>query len=155
MKSKDVKENYNEFMTIAFLEAMKGYEEGGIPVGAIIVQGGKVIATGYNKRVQKGDPIAHGEMDCLRNLGRKPNYNEVTLYTTLSPCMMCSGTILQFGIKNVVVGENINFRGNIDFLQTRGTNVVLLNDEKCIGLMKKFISEKPDIWNEDVSGNDF
>jgi len=154
MEPKSIEEKDAGYMELAYLEAKKGFEEGGVPVGAIMTQDDKVISSGYNKRVQQGDPIAHGEMDCIRNLGRRPNYNKITLYTTLSPCMMCSGAILQFGIKRVVVGENINFKGNIDFLKKHGTDVILLNDKKCIELMNRFIAESPNIWNEDISGNE-
>jgi creatinine deaminase len=146
--------NYKKFMRLAYLEAKTGFDEGGIPIGAVMTQDNKIISTGYNKRVQTGDPIAHGEMDCIRNLGRRQNYNGITLYTTLSPCMLCSGAILQLGIKKVVVGENINFVGNIDFLQEYGTDVILLSDENCIELMKLFINDNQELWGEDISENE-
>lgn len=139
------------FMATALEEARIGYEEGGVPVGSVMVADGTLIARGHNRRVQHGDPIAHGEMDCLRQAGRRPHYRDVTLYTTLSPCMMCAGTILQFGIPRVVVGEQENFAGNTDFLAERGVDVVLLNDAGCRDLMRKFIEEKPDLWNEDIA----
>ncbi|NTU58372.1 MAG: nucleoside deaminase [Chlorobiaceae bacterium] len=142
-----------EFMRLAFEQARKSYEEGGVPVGAVMVENGRVIASGYNRRVQDGDPVSHGEMDCIRKAGRRSRYDNVTLYTTLSPCMMCSGTIVQFGIRNVVVGENRNFRGNIGFLEQNGVNVLLLNDPECETLMARFISERPDLWDEDVAGD--
>jgi cytosine deaminase len=143
-----------DFMKLALEQAKKGYEEGGVPVGAIMVEDGNVIASGHNKRVQENDPIAHGEMDCMRTAGRKPRYNNVTLYTTLSPCMMCSGTIVQFGIKRVVIGENKNFEGNIQFLKNNGVDVVLIDDDDCKKLMYKFINERPELWNEDIAGNE-
>jgi cytosine deaminase len=108
------------FMRQAYEQAKKSYDEGGLPIGAVMVENGQVIGRGHNRRVQEGDPIAHGEMDCLRRAGRRPHYKGVTLYTTLSPCMMCTGTILQFGIPRVVVGEDRNFEGNIGFLSERG-----------------------------------
>jgi cytosine deaminase len=116
-----------------------------------MVAAGELLARGHNRRVQEGDPIAHGEMDCLRRAGRRPHYRDVTLYTTLSPCMMCAGTILQFDIPRVVVGERQNFEGNSDFLSERGVDVVLLNDANCIELMSRFIREKPELWNEDIA----
>ncbi len=139
------------FMALALKEAVLGYEEGGVPVGAVMVAAGELLAKGHNRRVQEGDPIAHGEMDCLRRAGRRPHYRDVTLYTTLSPCMMCTGTILQFGIPRVVVGEEVNFEGNTGFLAERGVDVVLLNDTGCIEIMSRFIREKPELWNEDIA----
>ena len=139
------------FMKLAYEQARQGYEEGGVPIGSVMVEGGEVIAAGRNKRVQEGDPIAHGEMDCLRSAGRRPNYRGVTLYTSLSPCMMCSGTIVQFDIKRLVVGERQTFEGNCDFLAERGVEVVLLDDPDCIALMTRFISERPELWNEDIA----
>ena len=103
-------------MRVALEEAQRGYDEGGVPVGSVLVENGRLVAQGHNRRVQEGDPIAHGEMDCLRRAGRRPHYRNTILYTTLSPCMMCTGTILQFGIPRVVVGERTNFEGNCDFL---------------------------------------
>jgi len=140
-----------KFMKLAYQEARRGYAEGGVPVGSVMVEDGRVIARGRNKRVQEGDPIAHGEMDCLRNAGRRPGYRGVTLYTTLSPCMMCSGAILQFAIPRVVIGEKRNFAGNGDFLAGRGVEVVVLDDGDCVALMARFIAEKPELWNEDIA----
>jgi len=117
----------------------------------VLAKGEELIAQGRNQRVQRGDPIAHGEMDCLRKAGRQTSYRDMTLYTSLSPCMMCSGTIVQFGITRVVVGENINFGGNEDFLQERGIEVIVANDPDCIDLMKRFIDEKPELWAEDIA----
>lgn len=147
----DSTEDDRRFMALALDEARAGYEEGGVPVGAVMAAAGKLLARGHNRRVQEGDPIAHGEMDCLRRAGRRPHYRDVTLYTTLSPCMMCAGTILQFGIPRVVVGERVNFDGNSDFLAERGVDVALLNDAVCIDLMSRFIREKPELWNEDIA----
>jgi len=141
-----------DFLHLALVEADKSYREGGIPIGAVMVENGRVIAAGHNRRVQNGDPIAHGEMDCIRRAGRRPRYDRVTLYTTLSPCMMCAGTILQFGIPRVVIGENVNFPGSIDFLRTHGVEVTLLNDPDCADLLRKFISTHPEVWDEDIAG---
>jgi cytosine deaminase len=140
------------FMKAAFQEALASYNEGGLPIGAVMVEADEVIARGHNRRVQDNDPIAHGEMDCIRRAGRRARYNNVTMYTTLSPCMMCSGTILQFGVPRVVVGERQNFPGNIDFLRDHQVEVVLLDDQDCIDLMRRFIEERPDLWDEDIAG---
>ncbi len=145
--------NDNQFMREAFLQAKKSYDEGGLPIGAVMVENGVVIASGHNRRVQDGDPIAHGEMDCLRRAGRRVRYDGVTLYTTLSPCMMCAGTIAQFGIPRVVIGEAQTFSGNVDFLKSHNIDVVLLNDADCIELMSRFIRERPDLWDEDIAGS--
>ncbi len=138
-------------MTLALAEAQKGFDQGGLPIGAVLVEAGEVVSAGHNQRVQQGDPIAHGEMDCLRRAGRRPSYRNTTLYTTLSPCMMCAGTIVQFKIPRVVIGEARNYAGNIDFLRSRGVEVELLNDEGCIELMSRFIAAYPEIWNEDIA----
>jgi cytosine deaminase len=140
-----------KFMKLALEEALAGFEEGGVPVGSVLVEDGRVLARGRNKRVQDGDPIAHGEMDCLRAAGRRPHYRNTTLYTTLSPCMMCTGAILQFDIPRVVVGENRNFEGNIAFLSGRSVEVVLMDDQACIDLMERFVRERPELWNEDIA----
>jgi cytosine deaminase len=142
------------FMKMALDEAQAGFDQGGVPVGSVMVEGGRLLARGRNKRVQEGDPIAHGEMDCLRAAGRRPSYKGVTLYTTLSPCMMCTGAILQFGIPRVVVGEDRNFEGNIALLSEHGVEVVLLDDPGCIALMERFIHERPELWNEDIAEED-
>ncbi len=140
----------NGFMRLALEQALKSYNEGGLPIGAVMIEAGEVIARGHNRRVQDGDPTAHGEMDCLRRAGRRSRYDGVTMYTTLSPCMMCAGTIVQFRIPRVVIGENRNFGGNEDFLRSHGVEVVVLDDEKCTALMARFIAERPEIWNEDI-----
>jgi cytosine deaminase len=150
----DATEDDRAFMRLALEEAKLGYDEGGVPVGSVMTVGQEVIARGHNRRVQEGDPIAHGEMDCLRRAGRRPHYRGVTLYTTLSPCMMCTGTIVQFGIPRVVVGERRSFEGNCDFLAERGVDVVLLDDGACIDLMTRFIRERPELWNEDIAKED-
>jgi cytosine deaminase len=139
------------FMRVALDEARQGYDEGGVPVGSVLVEGGRLVARGHNRRVQEGDPIAHGEMDCLRHAGRRPHYRHTILYTTLSPCMMCTGAILQFGIPRLVVGERTNFEGNCSFLVQRGVDVVLLDDPECIELMARFIRERPELWYEDIA----
>ena len=144
-------DNDHEFMRIALAEARQGYDEGGVPVGSVLVENGRLVAQGHNRRVQESDPIAHGEMDCLRRAGRRPHYRNTILYTTLSPCMMCTGTILQFGIPRVVVGERSNFEGHCDLLADRGVDVALLHDPACIDLMARFIRERPELWNEDLA----
>ncbi len=131
-------------------EARKGYATKGIPIGSILVENGKIVGRGHNKRVQHGDAIAHGEMDCLRQAGRRRSYRDTTLYTTLSPCMMCSGTIVQFKIPKVVIGENKTFGGNEKFLRAHGVKVVVLNDKRCIDLMKRFQKKYPETWAEDI-----
>jgi cytosine deaminase len=144
-------ETDKKFLQIAYQEALAGFDEGGCPIGSVLAEGDRLIARGRNLRVQKGDPVAHGEMDCLRNAGRQRSYAGMTLYTSLSPCMMCAGTIVQFGILRVVVGENVNFGGNEDFLRERGVEVILADDPDCIALMKRFIEEKPELWAEDIA----
>ncbi len=141
----------HKFMRLALEEAQRGYDEGGVPVGSVLVEAGRLVARGHNRRVQDGDPIAHGEMDCLRRAGRRPHYRSTVLYTTLSPCMMCTGAVLQFGIPRLVVGERETFAGNCDLLAERGVEVALINDPACIDLMRRFIRERPDLWNEDIA----
>ena len=144
-------ETDKKFLRLAYEEALAGYNEGGCPIGSVLAEGDKLIAQGRNQRVQQGDPIAHGEMDCLRKAGRQKSYKSMTLYTSLSPCMMCSGTMIQFGIKRVVIGENQTFGGNEDLLRERGLEVVIADDPDCVALMTKFIKEKPELWNEDIA----
>lgn len=141
------------FMRLALAQAQKSYDEGGLPIGAVMVENGHVIAQGHNRRVQDGNPIAHGEMDCFMKAGRRRRYDTITLYTTLSPCMMCAGTIVQFGVGRVVVGEDRSFAGNLDFLRQHGVQVTLLDDADCVALMTRFIAEKPALWDEDIAGN--
>ncbi|MDA9235987.1 nucleoside deaminase [Amylibacter sp.] len=138
-------------LRIAYNEAKLGFEEGGCPIGSVLARGAEIVSQGRNQRVQKGDPIAHGEMDALRKAGRQKTYRDTTLYTSLSPCMMCTGTILQFGIPRVVIGENKNFGGNEEFLRSKGVEVLIANDEDCIDLMTRFINEKPELWAEDIA----
>jgi cytosine/creatinine deaminase len=140
-----------KFLRIAYQEALAGFNEGGCPIGSVLAQGDRLIAQGRNQRVQGGDPIAHGEMDCLRKAGRRPNYKGTTLYTSLSPCMMCSGTIIQFGIPRVVIGDVTNFPGDPDFLRSRGVEVIVEEDSDCLALMARFIREKPNLWAEDIA----
>ena len=142
----------DEFLKEALKEARKGYDEGGIPIGSVLVHNGKVIGRGHNRRVQKGSPILHGEMDALENAGRHPAqvYREATIYTTLSPCSMCSGAILLYGIPRVVIGENRSFMGEEDLLRSRGAELTLVDDPRCIALMARFMRERPELWNEDI-----
>ena len=140
------------FLQAAIDEAEAGLAEGGIPIGSVIVHGGKIIGRGHNRRVQKGSAILHGEMDALENAGRQPAkvYRECVLYTTLSPCPMCSGTILLYGIPHVIVGENQTFMGEEELLRSRGVKIEVLQDPQCIEMMRRFIREKPELWNEDI-----
>ncbi|MFN3209356.1 MAG: nucleoside deaminase [Roseovarius sp.] len=138
-------------LRIAYDEARAGFDEGGCPIGSVLARGGAVVAQGRNQRVQQGDPIAHGEMDALRKAGRQSTYRDTVLYTSLSPCMMCSGTIVQFGIPRVVIGDTRNFGGNEAFLRSRGVEVVIADDPDCIALMQRFIAEKPGLWAEDIA----
>ena len=140
-----------KMLKVALEEAEQGFKEGGCPIGSVLARDGKEISRGHNQRVQQGDPIAHGEMDALRKAGRQRTYRDTVLYTTLSPCMMCSGTIVQFGIPRVVVGENTTFGGNEEFLREHGVEVLVMSDPDCIALMKKFILERPELWAEDIS----
>jgi cytosine/creatinine deaminase len=143
---------HRAFIRAAFEQALASYHEGGLPIGAVMVADGAILAAGHNRRVQDGDPTAHGEMDCLRRAGRRARYDGITLYTTLSPCMMCAGTVVQFGIRTVVVGEDQSFPGNLAFLRDHGVEVVLLNDPECLALMQRFIRERPELWDEDIAG---
>ena len=141
-----------EFYNAAFEQAQTGYDEGGIPIGAILVHEGEIIGRGRNRRVQNGSAILHGEMDALENAGRLPAsvYNQCTLYTTLSPCAMCSGTIILFGIPRVIIGENKSFMGDEERLKAAGVEVTVLDDALSHELMQKFVEEKPMLWNEDI-----
>lgn len=142
----------DEFMQAAIAEARQGWAEGGIPIGSVIVHQGRIIGRGHNRRVQQGSPILHGEMDAFENAGRQPArvYREAVLYTTLSPCAMCSGAILLYGIPRIVVGENKTFMGEEELLRSRGVTVEVLQDESCIALMRDFIATRPELWNEDI-----
>ncbi len=141
------------FLAEALAEAEKGMADGGLPIGAVLVRGGEIIGRGHNQRVQQGDPIAHGEMDCFRKAGRQKTYSDTVLYTTLSPCMMCTGTIIQFGVPRVVVGEAENFEGNMPFLRERGVEVVLMDDEGCKDAMRRFLAVPGNLalWHEDIA----
>ncbi|MCH9673601.1 MAG: nucleoside deaminase [Gammaproteobacteria bacterium] len=141
-------------MREALTQAQLGYDEGGVPVGAVMAHNGSIIGRGRNRRVQDDNPVSHGETDCMKNTGRRASYADVTMYTTLSPCMMCAGTIVQFGIPRVVIGEAENFPGNIPFLRERGVEIVVLNDPDCIALMKTFIAHRPELWFEDIAGRE-
>ena len=139
------------FMKEAEAEAIKGLAERGIPIGSVLVRDGVIIGRGHNQRVQKGSAILHGEMDCLMNAGRQKSYRDTVIYSTLSPCMMCSGTIVQFKIPRVVVGEAVNFPGAPEFLRSHGIEVEILNQPGLINMMGEFIRSKPELWNEDIS----
>lgn len=142
----------DEFLQAALEEARKGYREGGIPIGSVLVHQGKIIGRGRNQRVQKGSPVLHGEMDALENAGRLPAsvYRECVLYTTLSPCPMCAGAILLYEIPKVVIGENRAFMGEEELLASRGVEVVVADSPECYELMDKFIREQPGLWSEDI-----
>jgi cytosine/creatinine deaminase len=133
-------------------EARAGLAEGGIPIGSVLVHRGEIVGRGHNRRVQRGSAILHGEMDALENAGRLPAsvYRESILYTTLSPCAMCSGAILLYGIPHVIIGENRTFMGEEDLLRSRGVVVEVVQDDTCIAMMRAFIAEKPELWNEDI-----
>lgn len=140
------------FLDAAVAEAEQGLAEGGIPIGSVLVHEGRILGRGHNRRVQRGSVVLHGEMDALEKAGRQPAavYRECTLYTTLSPCPMCTGAILLYGIPRVVVGENETFLGDEDLLRHRGVEVTVVGDARCVGLMRRFISERPELWNEDI-----
>jgi cytosine deaminase len=140
------------FMTAAVEEAERGLAEGGIPIGSVVVHDGVIVGRGHNRRVQQGSAILHGEMDALENAGRRSAafYRACTIYTTLSPCSMCSGTILLYGIPRVIIGENHTFMGEEEWLTSRGVKLEVLQDERCIDLMRRFIAAHPSLWAEDI-----
>lgn len=140
------------FMQAAIEEAQLGLAEGGIPIGSVLVHNGQIIGRGHNRRVQEGSVIKHGEMDALENAGRQPAslYRDAVLYTTLSPCPMCSGAILLYGIRQVIVGENQTFLGDEELLRARGVKVDVLQNHTCVALMQQFIADQPQLWNEDI-----
>jgi cytosine deaminase len=142
----------DEFMQAAIEEAKLGLSEGGIPIGSVLVIDGRIVGRGHNRRVQKGSAILHAEMDCVENAGRlkASDYRRAVLYSTLSPCDMCSGTALLYKIPKIVIGENKTFRGPEDYLRSRGVELVILNDSTCIQLMEAFIAAHPELWNEDI-----
>lgn len=137
-------------MQAAIDEARQGRQEGGIPIGAVLVRGGQIVARGRNKRVQEDNPIKHGEMDCLYNAGRQRTYRDTVLYTTLMPCYMCAGTIVQFKIPKVVVGESRTFGESREFLEAHGVAVEIVDSEECVTMMREFIAAEPTLWNEDI-----
>ncbi len=142
----------DEFLKAALDEARKGKLEGGIPIGSVLAYRGEIIGRGHNRRVQRGSPILHAEMDALENAGRLPAkvYRESSLYTTLSPCAMCSGAIVLYGIPRVVVGENRSFVGEEEWLRCRGVAIEVVQDEECVAMMKEFVQTHPELWNEDI-----
>lgn len=142
----------DEFMRAAIEEAQKGLAEGGIPIGSVLVIDGKIVGRGHNRRVQKGSAVLHAEMDALENAGRlkAKDYQRAVLYSTLSPCDMCSGTALLYKIPKVVIGENETFQGPEDYVRSRGVELVILNDPECIQMMRDFIAARPELWNEDI-----
>jgi len=140
------------FLTAAVEEAQKGLDAGGIPIGSVLVIDGEIVGRGHNQRVQQGSAIRHAEMDCLENAGRlsPADYRRATLYSTLSPCDMCSGAVLLYKIPTVIVGENRTFQGPEDYVRSRGVDVRIIDDERCVAMMERFIRERPDLWNEDI-----
>jgi len=143
----------DQFLQAAVEEARQGRREGGIPIGSVLVHQGRIIGREHNRRVQKGSPILHGEMDALENAGRQPAsvYRQSVLYTTLSPCSMCSGAILLYGIPKVIVGENKSFQGEEELLRSRGIAVEVVEDPACVRLMEEFMAAEPRLWNEDIA----
>jgi len=142
----------DEYMQAAIHEAQQGIKEGGIPIGSVLVRDTKIIGRGHNKRVQDSDPVTHDEIDWLRNAGRVGNYKNAVLYSTLMPCYLCAGAVVQFGIKKVFAGENETFAGAKEFMESHGVEVITLNLEECKAMMRKFIAENPKLWNEDIGG---
>jgi cytosine deaminase len=140
------------FLLAAIEEAEQGRNEGGIPIGAALVHRGRILGRGHNRRVQQGSAVLHGEMDALERAGRQPAsvYRDSVMYTTLSPCAMCSGAMLLYGIRHVVVGENLTFMGEEEWLRTRGVRVEVVQDERCVAMMREFIARHPELWNEDI-----
>ena len=140
----------DEFMLAAIEEARKGMAEGGLPIGSVLVRDGKIVARGHNRRVQQGDPMAHAEIDCLKAAGRQKSYRDTVLYSTLMPCYLCSGAVVQFGVPKVVVGESVNFAGGPEFMRRHKVDVVDVRSPECVEMMRKFIAEHPDLWHEDI-----
>ena len=140
------------YLSAAIDEARKGLDAGGIPIGSVLVVDGEIVGRGHNQRIQKGSPVLHAEMDCLENTGRltASTYRKATLYSTLSPCDMCSGAILLYGIPKVVVGENQTFQGPEEYLRSRGVDVEVVNDKDCVRMMRDFLLANPELWNEDI-----
>jgi cytosine/creatinine deaminase len=150
MEHSEDRKGYRDFMKVAIEEAMLGMREGGIPIGSVLVRDGKIIGQGHNKRVQESDPTSHAEMDCLRKTGRIGSYSGTTLYSTLMPCYLCAGAVVQFGIKKVIVGESETFPGAEELLARHGVQVINLNLDECKEIMKQFIKENQKLWNEDI-----
>ncbi|OKH20173.1 tRNA-specific adenosine deaminase [Hydrococcus rivularis NIES-593] len=140
----------DSFMAAAIAEARQGLSEGGIPIGSVLVKDGKIIGRGHNKRLQDNDPVTHAEIDCLRNAGRIGKYDDTVLYSTLMPCYLCAGAVVQFGIKKVIAGESETFAGAREFMESHGVETIDLNLDECKQLMKDFIAQKPQLWNEDI-----
>jgi creatinine deaminase len=140
----------DEFMKAAIDEAKIGQSQNGIPIGSVLVKDGKIVGRGHNKRVQDGDPITHAEIDCLRNAGRVGTYKGTVLYSTLMPCYLCAGAVVQFGIKKVYAGESETFPGAKEFMEAHGVEVINLNVDECKEMMKNFIANNPALWNEDI-----
>jgi cytosine deaminase len=138
------------FIELSFGEARRSLDQGGLPIGSVLARGAQLIASGHNQRVQEGDPIAHGEMDCLRKAGRQTTYRDTTLYTSLSPCMMCAGTIVQFKIPRLVINDTVNFGGNEAFLRNHGVEVIDAAHQPSIEQVRRFIADHPSLWNEDI-----
>jgi cytosine/creatinine deaminase len=143
--------NEQELLLAALEQAKKGLAEGGLPIGSVLAdKGGQIVAKGHNLRIQSGDPTAHAETVCLRNAGRRRDWSELTLVSTLSPCIMCTGTALLFRIPRVIIGENRNFKGAEDLFRQNGTSVIVIDDAECIAMMREFIGAHADLWNEDI-----
>ncbi len=140
----------DEFMKAAIAEAKIGESENGIPIGSVLVKDGKIVGRGHNKRVQENDPVTHAEIDCLRNAGRVGSYKNTVLYSTLMPCYLCAGAVVQFGIKKVFAGESETFTGAKEFMQSHGVEVINMNLDECKNMMKMFIGKNPKLWNEDI-----
>ena len=140
----------DQFMDAAYEEAQLGLKEGGLPIGSVLVRAGQIIGRGHNRRVQKGDPMAHAEIDCLSNAGRQKTYKDTVLYSTLMPCHLCSGAVVQFGIPKVIAAESVNFGGAPDFLRKQNVEVIDLHEPRCIQMMADFIKARPELWNEDI-----
>lgn len=140
----------DEFMQAAIAEARQGRSEGGIPIGSALARNGQLIAAGHNRRVQENDPVTHAEIDCLRRAGRIGSFHDTVLYSTLMPCYLCAGAVVQFGIKKVIVGENRTFHGAEEFMRSHGVEVVNLDLPECVEMMREFIAAHPDLWNEDI-----
>ena len=148
--SPDIVAAHRPFLQAAIEEAKKGLAEGGLPIGSVLVRGGKIVARGHNRRVQNGDPMAHAEIDALSKAGRQQTYKDTVLYSTLMPCFLCSGAAVQFGIPRVVVGESVNFGGAPDFMRAHGIEVIDLHDPECVRMMGNFVKAHPHLWHEDI-----